>query len=580
MATGTSGFVANDLSATQWERVESLVRALLDRPVRTPVEFEAWIIDRSDLEAACSETQENLYIAMTCDTEDAGAQDAYTHFIETITPKMRERFFELDRRQANLAMSIRLDPARYGVLERSVEADVSIYRAENVPLLTELDKSAQAYQKLIGAMSVLFDGKEHPLPRMAPYQESTDRMVRESAWRAVADRRRRDRETIDALYDEQVHTRDRVARNAGHADFASYMFARLKRFDYTREDCRRFHDAIERHVVPLLRREHAKRREVMKLDSLRPWDLAVDPLGRSPLRPFKDGGELQRKCVAAFKKLDPRLAGMLASLGDGTNTKGPANGECLDLDSRKGKAPGGYQSMRERTHKPFIFMNAAGLHNDVATLAHEAGHAFHSMVCVDEPIVAYRSAPIEFCEVASMSAELLSMPHWGGPDGFYPSESDHARAKRQQMMRSIDILPWIAQIDAFQLWVYEHPTHSREERTKAWLTLDVRFAGGTDWRGLEMYREMSWQRQLHLFTVPLYYVEYGIAQLGALQLWTIAMERGEKPAIEGYLRGLSLGGSRPLPQLFEASGLRFDLGASMVERVASRVERELAKLPL
>ncbi len=580
MATRPTGFVPIDLSATQWDRVEGLVRALLERPVRSGAEFEAWIIDRGELEAACSETQENLYIAMTCDTEDAAAQDAYTRFIETITPKMRERFFELDRRQADLARSIRLDPDRYGVLERSVEADVSIYRAENVPLLTELDKSAQAYQKIIGAMSVRFDGEERPLPRMAPYQESTDRPVRESAWRAVAERRRRDREAIDALYDEQIKTRDRVARNAGHADFASYMFTRLRRFDYTREDCRRFHDAIERHVVPLLRREHAKRREAMRLDSLRPWDLAVDPLGCAPLRPFKDGGELQRKCVAAFEKLDLRLARMLASLGDGTNTKGPADGACLDLDSRKGKAPGGYQTMRERTHKPFIFMNAAGLHNDVATLAHEAGHAFHSMVCINEPILAYRTAPIEFCEVASMSAELLTMPHWGGGDGFYPSDADHARAKRQQMMRSIDILPWIAQIDAFQLWVYEHPTHSREERTRAWLALDDRFAGGTDWGGLEVYRETSWQRQLHLFTVPLYYVEYGIAQLGALQMWAIAQERGEAAAIEGYLRGISLGGSRPLPQLFEAAGLRFDLGSSMVERVTARVERALAALPL
>jgi oligoendopeptidase F len=288
---------------------------------------------------------------------------------------------------------------------------------------------------------------------------------------------------------------------------------------------------------------------------------------------------MMAKSVRAFNRLDPRLGKMLATLGDGTNCKGPAGGACLDLDTRHGKAPGGYQAMRDRTRKPFIFMNAAGLHRDLETMVHEAGHAFHSLLCVEEPLLHYRGAPLEFCEVASMSMELLTMPYWGGKDGFYPNEEDLARARRKQLEGSIVLLPWIATIDAFQHWIYSHPGHSRADRAAAWLALDDRFGNAVSWEGLEPYRAALWHRQLHLFGAPFYYIEYGIAQLGALQLWVMSLEKGEKAAIEAYVKGLSLGGSRPLPELFKAAGLEFDFGPAIVGRLAERVERELEKLP-
>ncbi len=309
----------------------------------------------------------------------------------------------------------------------------------------------------------------------------------------------------------------------------------------------------------------------------------MDVKGRGPLRPFSGGRELMTKTLATFKRLDPRLADMLAGLGDGSESRGAADGACLDLDSRKGKAPGGYQYMLEQSRRPFIFMNAAGLHNDVITMLHEAGHAFHSSLCRDEPLLHYRNPPMEFAEVASMSMEHLAQPHLDRPpgqEGFYASEADLARSRRQQFERSIDVLPWIATIDAFQHWVYSNPGHSHTDRTACWLNLMDRFSHAVDWTGLEEPRAAMWQRQLHLFSHPFYYIEYAIAQLGALQLWLTSVEQGPKVAVENYIRAMRLGSSRPLPQLFEAAGLKFDFGEETVKRLVDRVEREMEKLPV
>lgn len=575
----THAFVPARIDATRWEEIEPLLRALLDRPVGSAAAFERWLVDRGELEAAVDEAEANLYIAMTCDTEDPAKGAAYTGFIESIPPRMKPVLFELDKRQAALHEKFRLDAGRYGVLERDTRAGVELYRDENVPIQTELEKLGQKYQKIAGAMTVTFEGEERTLPQMARYQESTDRAQREGAWRAVAERRLRDREAIDAVYDEQIALRHRMARNAGFADYIGYAFRSKLRFDYTPADCRTFHDAVERAVVPLVRRQDARRKGVLGVGALRPWDLLVDVKGRPPLRPFEGGVQLVSKARSAFERLDGRLASMFAELGDGRGSNGAADGSCLDLDSRKGKAPGGYQYMRDRSRRPFIFMNAAGLQRDVETMVHEAGHAFHSQLCREEPLKAYRHAPIEFCEVASMGMELLTMAHWGGPGGFYPDAQDLARAQRRQLEGTVGILPWIATIDAFQHWVYANPTHGRDQRTAAWLDLDRRFGHDVSWAGLEEPRATQWQRQGHLFNHAFYYIEYGIAQLGALQLWLMSRERGEKAAIEAYMNGLRLGGSRPLPGLFEATGLRFDFGYDTVARLAERVERELEKLP-
>jgi len=569
-------FVPAEFDAHSWEVAEPLYADLQNRPVESVADFERWLLDRSELDAALSESAAKRYVNMTCDTADETKEKAYLDFVENVMPKLKPASFELDKRQAALAEAHAMPQDRYFVMERDVKAGVELYRDENVPIQTELAKMDQQYDATIGAMTVEFDGEERTLPQMGTYQESQDRAVREQAWRVTAERRVQDQEKLSQLYDDMIEKRHQMALNAGFDNFVGYAFKAKGRFDYTPEMCFAFHDAIETHVMPFVKRLGEKRKAELGVDALRPWDLAVDPKGRAPLKPFTDGGDLVSKTRVVFDKLDPKLGAMFRSLGDGKNDQGITNGDLLDLDSRKGKAPGGYQYMQDRSRVPFIFMNAAGLHRDVETMVHEAGHAFHSMLCVDEPLVHYRESPIEFAEVASMTMELLTMPYW---DAYYPNADDANRARRKQMEGSIGLLPWIATIDAFQHWVYANPTHTRDDRAAAWLKLDERFGAAVDWSGLEDIRPFIWQRQSHLYGVPFYYVEYGIAQLGALGLWLKSLEEGEQAALAAYTKALSLGGSRPLPELFEAADLPFDFGDATVARLVERVEAELEKLP-
>lgn len=571
-------FVPATLDATSWHEIEPLINELKSRPVNSAADLELWLLDRSELDAACSEAQATLYINMTCDTESEQRRTAYTNFVQTIPPKLKPEAFELDKRFASLSAEFPLPAARYTVLERGVRSDVELFRPANVPIQTELSLLSQKYEQTCGSMTVIFDGKERTLPQMAQYQEVTDRGVRESAWRTVAERRLKDADTINQMYDDMIARRHAMALNANLKNFVEYAFKSMHRFDYTPAHCFKFHEAVETKLVPLLRTLDEKRRRALNVETLRPWDLSVDPKGRPPLRPFKDGRELMSKSVETFRLLDPRLAEMLSSLGDGSNTSGVADGACLDLDSRKGKGPGGYQYMRDRTRRPFIFMNAASQVNDVRILLHEAGHAFHSLLCNDEPLLNYRHSPIEFAEVASMTMELLTMPHVK-PAGFYSNDDDAARANRGQLEKSLSSLAWTATIDAFQHWIYANPSHSRREREQQWLALDERFGSRVSWQGLEHIRPLLWQRQLHLFSVPFYYIEYGIAQLGALGLWLMSLERGPRVAIDHYVAALRLGGSKPLPELFAAAGLKFDFGPETLARIVDRVAIELDKMP-
>ena len=572
-------FVPLDLDGTDWDAVEPYFKALEEREVTTPGEFEKWLLDRSELEAQIGESAANTYIDMTCDTADESKQHAWTRVLEEVMPRISPACFALDTKLKDLFDRFGDMDGRYAVLERITRADVELFREENIPLQTDAAKLDQEYEQICGAMTVEFEGEEKTIPQMAGYAESTDRSVRERAWRVVARRRLEDAETIEGIYDKMVALRHEIAQNAGFDDFVGYAYKAKHRFDYGPEQAAAFQDAIERHAMPFVARLDERRGRQLGLDALRPWDLGVDPKNRAELKPFTDGPDLVSRSRELFSRMRPELGEMFATLGDGTNASGTSGGARLDLDSRKGKAPGGYQYMRDRSRAPFIFMNAAGVHRDMETMLHEAGHAFHSMYAEGEPLVWYREAPIEFAEVASMSMELLAMPYY---DAFYDSPEDADRARRKQLEGTISTLPWIATIDAFQHWVYANPGHTREERTAQWLGIMDRFGlmgHRVDWSGLERERAHFWHKQGHLFGVPFYYIEYGIAQLGALGIWLKSVEESEDAALDAYKRAMALGGARPLPELFEAAGLPFDFGAETVGRLVDRVQAELDTLP-
>lgn len=558
-------FVLADADMGDWTQIEPLFDALDRRPLETPEQMEGWLLDMSELASCLQEESTKRHVAMTCQTDDPAKEQAYLFFVEHIAPRCKPRWHRLHERYVTAPAREALPRPRYFVFDRSTASAVEIFREENVPLQVEEEKLDQQYQKICGAMTVQYDGKEQTLQQMARYLREPVRNIRQHAWELIAGRRLQDREQLDDIYDRLIQCRTQIAANAGLPSFREYQFRVYERFDYTPEDCFRFHDAIAAVAVPANRALQEERRKTLELNVLRPWDLAVDPHNRPPLRPFEKAGELCAKCSQIFHRVSPELGNQFDEM---------VSAGWLDLESRKGKAPGGYQATYDEARHPFIFMNAVGLHGDVETLLHEGGHAFHSVACRDEPLVQYRHCGMEMAEVASMGMELLAYDHL---DVFY-SGSDLARARREQLESLISIFPWIATIDAFQHWIYTHPGHTRDERTAQWLALLDRFGGIEDWRGHESAREALWQRQLHLYGVPFYYIEYGIAQIGALQLWQNA-RRDKAAALRKYREALALGGSCPLPDLWAAAGLKFDFTQATLRPLIEAVQAELAKLP-
>jgi len=555
-------FVPENADLTDVDVVKGLYQKLIQKDIQSAQDLEQWLLERSELEAALDQTGSVIYIRMTCQTDDCARSDAYKHFIETIEPAVKPLEDQLNKKYLQCSQKYSLDEKRYGVLTRAIKQDIELFVKENIPLQTQISLLSQEYQSLCGAMTVEFQGEEKTLPQMGKYLLEPDRALRESAWRAVSERRLKDKDKLDSLFDKMLALRDQVAKNTGCANFCEYKFKSLHRFDYTPDQCKQYHDTIERAVVPLWRKILQRRKQQMGLDILRPWDLAVDPLGRAPLKPFETVDQLIDGCKNIFKQTHPDLGSQFADMAD----KG-----LLDLASRKGKAPGGYQSTLSELRKPFIFMNAVGVDDDIRTLLHEGGHAFHALACAGDDLLDYRHAPMEFCEVASMAMELLAGEYL---DVFY-NEDDKRRAVTAHFEGVVFTLVWVAIIDCFQYWIYENPTHNAQTRKEAWLEIQKRFgAGVVNWEGLEEAQSYVWHRQLHIFEVPFYYIEYGIAQLGALQVWRNAKANWDK-ALADYQAGLALGGSRPLPELYKTAGIKFDFSEStiapLMEDVAAQI---------
>lgn len=554
-------FVPAQSDLGHWSQIEPLLAELERRPLASARALEDWLRDWSELSGAIQEESSLRYILMTCQTDDPAREQAHLHFIQEIEPRLKPYVHRLRRRYLESPARKGLEEERYRVWDRRTENAVALFREENIPPQTEEHLVEQRYQKLTGAMTVEFEGREQTFPQMARYLEESDRRVRQQAWELVGQRRLADRAALDEFYDQLLELRQRIARNAGFENYRDYAFRQLERFDYAPEDCLRFHEAVERAVVPLMRRLQRDRQRALGLKELRPWDLEVDPQGHPPIRPFQKAGELISGCAAILDRVSPDLGSQFRQMDELG---------LLDLESRKGKAPGGYQSTLSEHRLPFIFMNAAGLDRDVRTLLHEAGHAFHAFAAREQFLHDYRHAPQEFSEVASMSMELLAGEHL---DVFY-SADEAMRARTEHLQRIAILLAWIATIDAFQHWVYTHPQHSHAEREAAWVALHKRFGGLESWQGYEEALGANWQRQLHLYLVPFYYIEYGIAQLGALGVWS-QWQRDHAAGIAAYRRALALGGSRPLPELFKAAGLPFDFGSATVARAAAGIEARL-----
>jgi len=553
-------FVSPDFTCESWKSVEMYLLDLQNRDISSKESFKTWLSDKSELEAVLEENMAWRYIRMTINTLDEKLTESYQFFVTEIQPNLAP--FEDSLNQKMMASPFVKELAEdkaYAIYFRGVQSALELFREENIALETELSTLSQQFGAISGKQMITYKGKELTMPQAANFLKDPDEQVRKEVYGLITERRLQDRTALDDLFNLLIKLRNQVAKNADCADYREYKFKSLGRFDYTVEDCLAFHEAIEKQIVPIVKQLNLKKLEKLGKSKLKPWDTEVDPDGLAPLKPFKDGVELLDKSITVFQKLDTYFGDCLKTM---------KSGGFLDLDSKAGKAPGGYNYPLYESGIPFIFMNAAGAQRDLTTMVHEGGHAVHSFLSRDLELTGFKSLPSEVAELASMSMELLTMELW---NEFYTDENDLRRAKLEQLESVVKVLPWIAQIDAFQHWIYTHPEHTAAERTEEWLRLNKRFGTGlVDYDGYEAVLESSWQKQLHLFEVPFYYIEYGIAQLGALGVWNNYKKNPAK-ALEDYKNALALGYTKSIPEIYETAGLKFDFSQAALEDISKNL---------
>lgn len=559
-------FLPTELLINGWEDIERFFEKLQNRKIDTKEDLWQWLLDRSELGAVLEEDLAWRYIRMTCNTQDAEAAERYSHFIETIEPQASIRNNLLDVKMAESPVFDQLNFDGYSLFIKHIRKDIEIFRKENVPLQTDVQTKSQRYAAIIGSMNIDWEGQSLPLPKAAVFLQSINREERKRAYESIQNRRFQDAGELQQLFSELVQIRHQIGKNAGFETFRDYMFKSLGRFDYSVSDCLDFHTAVENTIIPLLEAEQIRRKENLGLDALRPYDLAVEEMGRPSLKAFESGEDLLNKGIEVFNRLDPFLGNCLKAMKEQGH---------FDLESRTGKAPGGYNYPLDKTGFPFIFMNATSTLRDMVTLMHEGGHAVHSILTRFLPLSFFKHTSSEVAELASMSMELLSMDHW---DVFFANLEDLKRAKREHLSQVIETLPWVATIDAFQHWIYENPSHSVEERTAKWLEISSRFSSSqVDFSGYEKFREIAWQKQLHLFEVPFYYIEYGMAQLGAISVWR-EYKKNPEQTLMNYAKALSLGHTVGIKEMYEAAGIRFDFSETYIQELMNFVQEEIDKI--
>jgi oligoendopeptidase F len=548
-----------------WTDVEPYYKELAKR-ILSAANVNDFLNDWTRLHDRLDEVFNRLYVAKDVNTADKDAEQRYVKFLDEIFPKTKES----EQKLKTKLLDSGLKPKDFDLPLRKMQTEAAIYRQENLPLLVEQQKLGTGYNKIIGSQTVQWEGEETTVTQLRAVYQSTDRTKREQAWRLAAERQLADRSAINELWTKFLNLRLQLAQNAGFKDYGSYRWQDMLRFDYTPDNCKQFHKAIEGVVVPAAFRIYERRRKDLGVKTLRPWDLDADPLGRPALKPFSEVSEFKSKVATILYNVNRQIGEYFQTMIDEN---------LLDLDNRKNKAPGGYCTSFEAAKRPFIFMNAVGLHQDVITLVHESGHACHSFEASKLPYYQQRQVGFEFAEVASMGMELLSSPYISKEEGGFYTEADTARARKRHLEDIVLFLPYMAVVDAFQHWVYENPNESTNPNNcdQQWMKLWNRFTPGVDWSGFDDALVTGWHRKLHIHQEPFYYVEYGLAQLGALQVWINAM-KDQKKAVVDYLRALALGGMNSLPELYAAAGAKFAFDAQTLRPIVTIIEQKIESL--
>jgi oligoendopeptidase F len=559
-------FVAKNLAVKSWEDIEKYFNDLFQRNINSKEELINWLSDRSELESILEEDLAWRYIKMNCDTEDEKLSEAFNFFVTEIEPKISEQSNLLDKKYLEIPYHKELNSIDFEIITRYIKTDIELFRKENIPIFAELQKEEQEFGRINGAMIIEYDGKEYTLQQASNFLKDLNRGVRKEIYELTNKRRLKDADKLNDILSSLIQKRHKLAKNAGFENFRNYKHKSLGRFDYSIEDCFTFHKSIKEAVTPILSIIQKERKQQLEYSKLLPYDLDVDAENKPPLKPFKKADELINIAIKIFKRIRPKYGDFLTIMKE--------NGY-LDLDSRKGKAPGGFNYPLYESSIPFIFMNASGNLRDVETMIHEGGHAIHSFLTADLPLVYNKQFPSEVAELASMTMELISMDYW---DEFFKDEDELKRAKRSQLEGVIQVLPWVATIDKFQHWIYENPDHTNEERTNNWLEIFEEFSSDiVDWSGYDEYKKNVWQKQLHIFEVPFYYIEYGISQLGAIAIWR-NFKQNKEVALNNYENAMKLGYTKTIPEIYKAAGIKFDFSIEYIKELMEFVKEELKKL--
>lgn len=559
-------YIPDDLSVTTWSALEPYYLELLARPVHSAADLEQWILDKSELDALVNEELSWRIIRHTVNIEDKAAEKAYQHAVQELSPQITSYEYRLNKKLITTDFVSDLEPEQYHIYLRSVRNAQSLFCEKNVPLTTEMHLRLKEYSKAFSVMTVGVGGVQMTLQKAGALLEEPNRIYRETVYHKIYQRILQDTNFFENLFEDLLQKRDQVAQNAGFENYRDYKFCELGRFDYTAEDCLAFHESIASEILPLVENISVYRRDTLELDALRPWDLNVDTCGKAPLRPFENVNELMEKSIQCLSRVHPFFGEVIATMRDMGH---------LDLESRRGKRPGGYNMPLHASGVPFIFMNATNTLNDMRMLMHESGHAVHSLLSHPQRLSTAKRIPMEVAELASMTMELMSMDHW---EVFFEDPSDLQRAKVAQLEYVLKALPWIAAVDKFQHWLYTNPKHTRQERKETWMQILDDFSPSVvDRSGLEHYQEYLWHRQLHVFEVPFYYIEYGMAQLGAIAIWKQYRENPEQ-TIQNYIKALELGYTKPIREIYQTAGIAFDFSREYVCELGNFVKEELNRL--
>ena len=558
-------FVSNDLKVDSWSKLQQYFQDLLDASISNVSDLEKWLHDRSELESVMEEEMAWRYIKMNIDTTDEKLAKDFSFWITEISPNVAPYSHQLNKKVYDSPYLKELDNDKYFIYLRGLKEEIKIYREENIPLFVEMETKQQEYGAIAAKMSVEIDGESMTMQKAAQFLKDTDRSKRESVFNTINNRRLQDVEALDKLYDELIALRQTIAKNCGFDNYRDYKFASMGRFDYTPKDCFDFHDAIAKEIVPIIEGFDVAKKQKMNLESYKPWDTGVDADGNAPLKPFEGGEQLIDKSIKSFKRLRPYYGECLEIMKEMKH---------IDLESKKGKAPGGFNYPLYEIGVPFIYMNAVGSQRDLVTMVHEGGHAIHSFLSRDLDLCDFKSVPSEVAELASMSMELISMDSW---DEFYSDEKELQRAKKEQMQKVLEGLPWIAAIDKFQQWVYTSE-HTAEQRRQEWKNIMSELNSSViDWEGHEDALLNLWQKQLHLYEVPFYYIEYGMAQLGAIAMWRSYKQLGQE-ALDNYDAALKLGYTKSIGELYKTAGIEFNFSQEYVKELADFIKAQLADL--